>query len=375
VKEAGRPLLPLATVDPPIGSRAYVIGAPKGLEFSITDGIVSQLRTLNNVQQIQFSCAVSPGNSGGPLLNAAGAVLGIVSWQLRDSQNLNFAIPVNYARGLDSSLPTQPWNSVKASSKAPAFAPEVAEATITDEAFDKLLANTVMDGTDMAVTNLYILTRIIRPKNGFRNGLPAFYYSVTQNAVTQLRALQGAVPGDIARGRLRRNVGDSLRNQLACAALLERAINVAQDRHGFPPEAATWIRQAVAAVQSHPTEILPEDLSAIKQSSTFLNALSVDEKIRLGFQQSAGGVQLNLFSFTQNPLALVLVQKDGLGDRLGLHDGDVLVSGDKQTFTTVDDLAHLIAGNAGKPLTLQIIRAGKSQDLAVVVPSDLPIRK
>ena len=98
-----------------MGSRVYVIGAPRGLDFTISDGLLSQVREIEGLKQYQFSCPASPGNSGGPLLNSAGEVLGVVTWQVREGQNLSFAVPSNYVLGLDASLPTSPLDVVTAS--------------------------------------------------------------------------------------------------------------------------------------------------------------------------------------------------------------------------------------------------------------------
>src|SRR6266487_1297830 len=64
-----RPQVQINPSNAPIGSRAYVIGAPKGYGFSIADGLISQMRSVDGIKQYQVSCPVSGGNSGGPLLN------------------------------------------------------------------------------------------------------------------------------------------------------------------------------------------------------------------------------------------------------------------------------------------------------------------
>lgn len=112
VKVAGKPLLSLQGTNPAVGTKAYAVGAPQGLEFSLSEGIVSQLRTEKGIDAVQFTCPVSQGNSGGPLLDSEGRVLGVVSAQVRDGQNLNFASPAVYAMGLDQTLPTKPWDTV-----------------------------------------------------------------------------------------------------------------------------------------------------------------------------------------------------------------------------------------------------------------------
>ncbi len=116
VKVVDRPMLNFITKDPEIGSKAYVLGAPEGLDFSITDGIVSQLRTLDGTKQYQYSAPTNQGNSGGPVLNSDSEVLGVVSYGLRNTAGLYFAVASVNVRGLDSSLPTQPWVTVRPSS-------------------------------------------------------------------------------------------------------------------------------------------------------------------------------------------------------------------------------------------------------------------
>jgi hypothetical protein len=84
--------------------------------------LISQIQTIEDTTGLeivkgtrcyQFSCPSSPGNSGGPLVDARGEVLGVVDWQRTDAQNLNFAVPISYVLGLDTTLPTQPWAAVK----------------------------------------------------------------------------------------------------------------------------------------------------------------------------------------------------------------------------------------------------------------------
>lgn len=119
VKVADRPLLSFAKGDPEVGSKAFAIGSPEGLDFSISDGVISQIRNGDGVRYYQFSCPVSHGSSGGPLLNDKGEVLGLVSMGMKEGQNLNFAAPITYVKGLDSTLATTPWDKVKKEKKQP----------------------------------------------------------------------------------------------------------------------------------------------------------------------------------------------------------------------------------------------------------------
>ena len=97
-----------------IGSRAYVIGAPKGFGFSISDGLVSQYRSVGGISLYQVSCPISPGNSGGPILNDRGEVIGVTSWRKADAQNLAFAVPVAEFARLDRFRTPITWRKLAA---------------------------------------------------------------------------------------------------------------------------------------------------------------------------------------------------------------------------------------------------------------------
>lgn len=80
------------------GQRVYAIGAPAGLELTISEGIVSALRKVDHGTVIQTTAPISPGSSGGGLFDASGAMVGIVTFQHRFGQNLNFALPADWIR-------------------------------------------------------------------------------------------------------------------------------------------------------------------------------------------------------------------------------------------------------------------------------------
>ena len=100
---ATRKVVPLVfrTNPPEQGERVYVVGNPLGFEQSVSDGIVSSVRVMKEYgKQIQFTAAVSHGSSGSPLLDANGAVLGVVRLILSEGQSLNFAVPAEFAKSI-----------------------------------------------------------------------------------------------------------------------------------------------------------------------------------------------------------------------------------------------------------------------------------
>lgn len=78
-----------------VGQRLVAIGSPLGFQNTVTDGIVSGTRE----GYIQMSVPISPGSSGGPVLNSKGEVVGVAVASITVGQNLNFAVPINWAKG------------------------------------------------------------------------------------------------------------------------------------------------------------------------------------------------------------------------------------------------------------------------------------
>lgn len=102
-EKANRPLQLANSTSIVVGQKVFALGAPAGLEFSITSGIVSAIRTdvvAPGSKVIQTDAAINPGNSGGPLINEAGSVVGVVSSKLAGASNLGFASHVDHLKSL-----------------------------------------------------------------------------------------------------------------------------------------------------------------------------------------------------------------------------------------------------------------------------------
>jgi S1-C subfamily serine protease len=104
---------------PTPGQSVVALGSPLGFAGTVTQGIVSAVRTPtgamegiapNYVTLIQTDAAISPGNSGGPLLNSTGEVIGVNTWNIPGSgraQNINFAISiVDILKEIGANVPT-----------------------------------------------------------------------------------------------------------------------------------------------------------------------------------------------------------------------------------------------------------------------------
>jgi S1-C subfamily serine protease len=123
------------------GQWAIAIGNPLGLDNTVTAGIISAIERTNAVGEgqrvpyIQTDAAVNPGNSGGPLINDRGQVIGInTAIRQAPGAGLSFAIPINVARQiaaqiLDRGYASHPYIGVRLQSLTPQLAREINAAT------------------------------------------------------------------------------------------------------------------------------------------------------------------------------------------------------------------------------------------------------
>ncbi len=109
------PYLTINEAIPSVGERVIVVGSPLGFEKSVSDGIIASVREMERFGEIyQITAPASPGSSGGPVLNTSGEVIGVVTFQFRSGQNLNFAIPAYHALKMstDYSLKFSSWYGI-----------------------------------------------------------------------------------------------------------------------------------------------------------------------------------------------------------------------------------------------------------------------
>lgn len=105
-----------------VGETVYAIGSSRGMTNTYSQGIVTYAdRVVEGVSHVQHDASITNGNSGGPLINSYGEVIGINTWGISDSQNLNFAVSAselnNLVYGKPISLSTNTENKLSAHEK------------------------------------------------------------------------------------------------------------------------------------------------------------------------------------------------------------------------------------------------------------------
>jgi len=127
-----------------VGARVFTVGAPQGLELTLGDGIVSSLRGDEQYKLIQITAPISPGSSGGGLFDESGRLVGITTMYLKDSQSLNFAVPVEWI----AEMPARSQKAFAAwlAGKAAADGARAANGEDEEDGYDA-----VQEGIDAAV--------------------------------------------------------------------------------------------------------------------------------------------------------------------------------------------------------------------------------
>ena len=141
------PSATIGTSELRVGEKVYTIGAPQGLELTLGEGLLSSRRGSGTDALLQVSAPISQGSSGGGLFDEAGRLIGITTMYLRDSQQLNFAVPVEWISELparhkplqaatSTSATTPSRSNTKDAARAAADAAAAAAEAAADAAAD-----------------------------------------------------------------------------------------------------------------------------------------------------------------------------------------------------------------------------------------------
>lgn len=117
IAKKGFKILPLADSDEiKQGQPIVAMGNPEGLAFSVVEGVVSAFPDMvNEIPMIRLAVPIEKGNSGGPLLNRQGQVLGLLTLKSARTDNLGFAMPVNELKRLiakPNPVPMERWLTI-----------------------------------------------------------------------------------------------------------------------------------------------------------------------------------------------------------------------------------------------------------------------
>jgi S1-C subfamily serine protease len=377
VKVFGKQQLQLIRTEPEIGSQAFIIGAPLGLEFSISDGLLSQVQIFDGIKNYQFTCPASPGNSGCPLINKNGEVMGVVCSGVREGQNLNFATPSHYVLGLDKSLPTTPFNitSGQLSTKSDIF---------SKSHYIRFLATSLNDYHDLqSMLDFIRHIQTFDANQAYKHfeifeyvytiSLPSEYFTLVRQVSTQLEEFKRLIVKDESLFEINSIYIKKLEDILKSSEIFEEAINKARRLNGWTSSSNELLSKSYSyyspQIEQH---LFNSNLDKFLIDSTdFLLLVNDEIKAMLNVIYDYPRFRLGIFYITREPDYIYLVDENTLAEGLGLESRDRVMSYGSTKFDGFINFKKYIYENRGKTINIKVKRDDEIEELTPNVPADI----
>jgi len=358
VKAHGLSRLSIEPSPPAVGSRVYVLGAPRGLDFSITDGLVSQIRTIEGSSVIQISCPIAPGSSGAPLLNERGEVVGVVVSGVSTTQGLNFAMLAKYVLGLDCERAPTEWASKRSGD-------DEAQAA-THQSLEALMAQALVTVWDLDTAFRLIYAE--RDAETLNDLSPPPQYLTTLYRVLSVESasLSRQRGSFLASERARVKVFNLCRKtQLAFGKFIEfmETMSKKEELTGvrekeFLLSIETWFK----------TRIDAQTFDFMEHSSEFKRALPPYAQTLLFPKKPCPPIDLGLCVWLRTPTILVGLEKRKLGYRLGLRQFDEILAVNDKNISSIAELDDLLYANRGRNVKIAVKRDGRYTLINALMP-------
>lgn len=363
VKVAARPLLTLSPADPEVGARAYAIGAPKGLDFSLSDGLISQIRAEEGKKAYQFSSPISAGNSGGPLLLDDGRVVGVVRSRIVEGQNLNFAVPAVYALGLDSTLPTKPWDQLV----------EVDAPPLTSDKIRELLHIAYIVLVDVSEVLYRAEDEVAQAEGAYREGIPDYLDRCKIDMAVALQGL-GTLRAKKQKSPLIDPLEIPLQRYASALILFTDAVDEAVKQDGWTKEAMDLHSQAIAKWNEafDAEKPLYAMFASKKVPGDMVSLLAHTMRTIYDSPTDESGWELGIRMLASEPMVVFRFKPDAWARKLYLVEGDRILSVDRKRVDSVLDIKKALEKKVGDYVFITVERDGKEETLSRKVP---PINK
>ena len=385
IRAFGRPVLASAQGELAVGARVFAAVVKDGA-FGVVEASVAGVTVQGPMKYYRLAGDIPGGNSGAPVVNAIGEVVGLHMTLSQEGRDIEIAVPATYALGLEPSLPVQPWSpSAQAAGAPPGGGAQpqtpgvAAGASPATDGVDAELAAAIINVHDWAAffqplsERLYAMTRYTNT-----NRLDLYQYQSQMD--TAISKIGWVKPADPLREKLVQAVGQVLARERQG---LELDINCwLLNKDAGPgkhiPEAEDAARRATAIFEAIPSQVsaLQPDFRALaQQSPKFLAPLSPEMRYFLGIEPRKSTLVLGVYLHsTVTMQVLSFARAKPLAGQLGLQPADLIVSAGGRTFKPEDDMEDfklLIESNAGRTLEVVVKRGGKLKTLQAKIPADV----
>ncbi len=382
IRAFGRPVLEIAPGEPAVGDHVFVAVVKNGA-FGLVEASVAEVMVQGPMKFYRLAGDIPGGNSGSPVVNAAGEVVGMHVTVSLDGRDIEAAVPATYTLGLEPSLPVQPWTPATPEGGAPAAggAPAVPTAQAPSPANQEIDANLAA-----AMINIHDWWAIYGPLSGviyraslYSNMKNLDLYTVQSQIDSSINSLRWLKAADPLRDRLVSVAVQLLASErqaidldLQCWLLNKDAAPGKRN-----PQAEDAARRATALFEAVPPQVASlrgyfQQLAA--SSPSFLTPLSSEMRYFLGIEERKSKLVLGVYLHSAATMQIFNLVPHGLAVALGLRSGELVVSAGGRSFNPKDDMEDfklLVEENAGRTLEVVVKRSGKLKTLKLTVPADV----
>lgn len=374
IKVFGRPWLKMEAKEIPAGGRLFA-SIFKDDSFGTISITAGEVRTFDGHKHISIAEEIPVGNSGSPVTDGSGVLVGIISMRLIDEKPFGFILPVGSWLALDTSLPTQPWGRADVTNTAPNPQPSPA-ATQSLEEMDDLIGSALVVLSD----NLDVIewADIGIKGFGFKNGVPGPVYEFQQQMDGIAAKLAAAQADDPLRQKLQKSMLQAMSLQKGSSENFIRAVVIGQQMGSWGAQSLDAHNRATAirtSVKDLLIEIGPDIAKLESASVRFKSFVYPGHRYLLGIVKRPSGYSLGVTSYARRPLFLLVVSFTGLGYKIGLRPGDTIKSVAGIDFSNswdIEDVKLIIKQNLGKKVDAVVIRDNKEQLIRLKIPGEIP---
>jgi S1-C subfamily serine protease len=375
IKEFGRPLLKAEARE--------IVPDLKLFAPVVKDGAFGTVPIVTGASvvyddRVHFAVAgeIPLGNSGGPVVDAAGVVVGFLTMRMVEDKPRAFVMAIAPVLALDTTLPTKPFGQPTAAQPSPtptpAPTPEAAPAEDLDVLIGKAIA-VLSDNMDV------IAWADIGIKGfGFRNGVPTPVYDFKQDldgAAGKLAAVQTADP---LRQKVQKSLLQAMALQRSSSEDFIRSVVIGQQTGAWGAQSQDAFNRAAStrkALEALLLEIGPSIAELEKVAPKLTEQLYPQHRYLLGLAQRASGYRLGVVSYARRQYFVLVLYNDSLGNKMGLKPGDTIKSfggTDLTRSNDIEDLKLLIKQNLGKKIEAVVLRNNKEQRITLKIPKQIP---
>jgi hypothetical protein len=222
--------------------------------------------------------------------------------------------------------------------------------------------------SDVKLASEYIDAGLKR-SDGYEDAGLSEVLNVTYDAFRRAYG-QRAAPPDAARRRIADEVAHAASLVQRWGNLVTHAIALAREQKSWSGEPEELYARATAVLPG--IDWSDETWGVLKQAPSFVAALPLEERVRLGLEEHAAGLDLGAEALKADPRTILVVRKDSLGDDMGFEAGDRLIALDGQPLASLWDFKQKIAAQPGARLGVELERKGRTRTRKIKIPESLP---